>query len=59
MAFEVMGHKPKINGNDESAKKVNKASCRGRIEFKDVDFKYPSRDDLQVLKKFSCVFEEG
>jgi len=27
--------------------------------FKDVDFTYPTRQEHQILKKFSCVFEEG
>jgi len=29
------------------------------IEFKDIVFKYPSKDEITVLKKFNCVFEAG
>lgn len=36
-----------------------KESLRGHIEFKNVNFTYPTRQDLPVLKDFSCVFEEG
>ena len=59
LAFEVIDHTPSIVGNDESAKKVDRETCKGRIEFKDVNFTYPTRQELQVLKKFTCVFEEG
>ena len=31
----------------------------GKIEFKDVDFFYPTRPDTQVLKKLSLTFELG
>lgn len=59
MAFEVMDHKSKIIADDPSAKKLKKDDISGHIEFKNVTFKYPSRDDLTVLKNFSCVFEKG
>ena len=29
------------------------------IEFKDIVFKYPSKDEITVLKKFNCTFEAG
>jgi len=29
----------------------------GRIEFKNVNFSYPSRPEEMVLKDFSCIFE--
>lgn len=32
---------------------------KGKIEFKDVVFKYPTRPELTILKSFSCVFESG
>lgn len=32
---------------------------RGEIEFKNVNFYYPSRPDQQILKNFSCKFELG
>jgi ATP-binding cassette, subfamily B (MDR/TAP), member 1 len=54
-----MDHKPKIIADDSSAKKLKRDEIKGHIEFKNVTFKYPSRDDLIVLKNFSCVFEQG
>lgn len=32
---------------------------KGRIEFKNVNFSYPSRPEDKVLNNFSCVFEPG
>jgi len=32
---------------------------KGKIEFKNVTFRYPSRKDVKVLDNFSFVFEEG
>jgi len=31
----------------------------GKIEFKNVNFTYPSRQEVEVLKDFNCVFEAG
>lgn len=32
---------------------------KGHIEFKNVNFVYPSKKDHKILKDFSCVFEAG
>lgn len=32
---------------------------KGHVEFKNITFKYPSRDDLTVLDNLSCTFEAG
>lgn len=32
---------------------------KGKIEFKNVSFAYPSKKDQNVLKNFSCEFEAG
>jgi ABC-type multidrug transport system fused ATPase/permease subunit len=32
---------------------------RGRIEFKNVTFRYPTRPEQKVLDDFTCTFEEG
>lgn len=29
------------------------------LEFKNINFKYPSRPELEVLRNFSCVIEAG
>ena len=59
MAFDVIDHKPEINSCEEGKKAASKYNVEGKIEFKNVGFRYPSRDDLHVLKYFSCVFEKG
>jgi ATP-binding cassette subfamily B (MDR/TAP) protein 1 len=38
---------------------VDKNTFKGFIEFKNVNFFYPSRKDLKVLDDFSCKFESG
>lgn len=32
---------------------------KGLIEFREVSFRYPSRKEQLILKKFSAVFEAG
>jgi ABC-type bacteriocin/lantibiotic exporter with double-glycine peptidase domain len=58
MAYDVIDAKvdvnPDIGGDD-----VKKEDLRGRIEFKKVNFVYPMRPDLAILKDFDCVIEEG
>ncbi|KAI8898553.1 P-loop containing nucleoside triphosphate hydrolase protein [Globomyces pollinis-pini] len=34
-------------------------SIEGSVEFKDIDFHYPSRDDVPILKKFSLNVKPG
>lgn len=38
---------------------VKKEEIKGQIEFQNVNFTYPSRPDLKVLKDFTCTFEAG
>ena len=38
---------------------IKKDEIKGQIEFKNVNFTYPTRPDLQVLKDFTCTFEAG
>jgi len=60
LAFEVIDHKPIVDGDDPNVRKIKSASeISGRIEFKNVDFIYPTRKDLKVLKNFSAVIEAG
>lgn len=59
LAFETINAVPDVLPNEANTTIVNKDSLSGRIEFKDVLFKYPSRDDLTVLNNFSCIFEAG
>ncbi|CAG8508599.1 11057_t:CDS:10 [Acaulospora morrowiae] len=57
--FAVIDRVPPIDSSDESGKKLVKSEVRGRIEFKNVDFWYPSRPDVQILKNFNLVIEPG
>jgi ATP-binding cassette subfamily B (MDR/TAP) protein 1 len=59
LAFETINAKPDVLPDEPNTTIVTKESLTGRIEFKDVMFKYPSRDDLIVMNNFSCVFEAG
>ena len=34
------------DGNDKKAEYIDKVNIKGRIEFKDVDFTYPTRKEL-------------
>ena len=36
-----------------------KQDLQGEIEFKNVDFYYPSRPNNKILDQFSCKFEKG
>ena len=56
LAFDVIDRKPTIDADKEDGKLID---LKGSIEFRNVDFFYPSRPDSQVLKKFSCKFELG
>ena len=56
-AFEIIDRVPEILVNDQNGKKLN--DFKGAIEFKNVDFYYPSRPDQKILDNFSAVFEPG
>lgn len=47
----LMMYKPKVNM--EGGEKLSDDTLKGEIELKDVHFKYPSRDDVPVLKGVS------
>jgi ATP-binding cassette subfamily B (MDR/TAP) protein 1 len=56
LAFDVIDRDPSIDADSQEGEKIN---LEGKIEFKDVDFFYPTRPDTQVLKKLSLTFELG
>lgn len=58
LAYEVIDHKSKVDINSNGVK-FDPTKYTGQIKFSNVNFKYPSRPDLQVLKDFSAVFESG
>ena len=57
MAFDVIDRIPAVLPNDPLAKKVD--NLHGAIEFRNVNFSYPSRRDQKILNNFSVKFEVG
>jgi ABC-type multidrug transport system fused ATPase/permease subunit len=58
-AFNVIDKDFGILANEKGTKVVTKDDIKGKIEFKNVCFNYPSNPDLKVLKNFNCTFEAG
>lgn len=54
--FDTIERKPDIPLDAETSKKH---TLEGDIEFKNVDFYYPSRPETPILNGFSCKFEKG
>lgn len=54
--YEVIDRIPLI---DQDSKLGKIHEIKGEIEFKNVEFYYPTRTDTMVLKNFSCTFEKG
>ncbi|KAI9276723.1 P-loop containing nucleoside triphosphate hydrolase protein [Phascolomyces articulosus] len=55
--FEVIDRVPDID--PDSLDGIKDGKLRGKIEFSNVDFAYPTRYDIQVLKGFSAKVEPG
>ncbi|KAF8390545.1 hypothetical protein HHK36_025072 [Tetracentron sinense] len=51
LIFEMIEQVPGIDSDDEQGKTM--ADIKGELEFKDVDFAYPSRPESLVLRKFN------
>lgn len=47
---------PAVSSGGRSGPEV---SARGDIEFRDVNFSYPTRPDVQILKNFNAIFQAG
>lgn len=43
----------------EASKEYATPEIKGKVEFRDVDFVYPTRPDAQVLRKLSLSVEPG
>jgi len=59
LAFDVIDHVPKVPVNDPKSELVLRDTIKGQIEFRDVSFKYPTRQELQILNRLSFTFEAG
>ncbi|CAG8553074.1 9962_t:CDS:10, partial [Ambispora gerdemannii] len=57
--FSVISRVPPIDVSSESGKKLVKSQVKGRMEFRNLNFHYPQRPDVPVLKNFSLTIEPG
>ena len=58
LCFDVIDAIPKVNiKSTENGKKIS--DFTGGFEMKNVNFTYPTRKELKVLKNINCVFEAG
>uniref|UniRef100_H2YJX3 Bile salt export pump n=1 Tax=Ciona savignyi TaxID=51511 RepID=H2YJX3_CIOSA len=55
--FEIIDRTPEIDSMSDAGHKPDQV--KGQIEFKNVDFTYPSRKDVQILHGVSFVAESG
>ncbi|XP_057672647.1 ATP-dependent translocase ABCB1-like [Diorhabda carinulata] len=55
--FSVINHAPTINASKGKGKKLN--SLRGNVQFKNVNFSYPSRKDVPIFKQLSLNIDAG
>ncbi|KAI9169576.1 hypothetical protein LWI28_014310 [Acer negundo] len=55
--FEMIDRIPVINSEDEKGKIL--AHVRGEIQFKEVDFSYPTRPDTPILQRLNLKVEAG
>ncbi|KAG1361415.1 ABC transporter B family member 1 [Cocos nucifera] len=55
--YRTIDHKPSIDRNNESRTELN--AVTGHVELKNVDFAYPSRPDVPVLRNFSLSAPAG
>ena len=56
VVFDIIDRKVPINQDDPNSRMID---LKGKIEFKNVQFYYPSRTDAPVMQGFDHVFEEG
>ena len=58
LAFDVIDKAPIVNP-DIKGEIISREQLKGQIEFKNVNFTYPTRPEMRVLKDFTCTFEAG
>ena len=59
LAFDVIDHVPKVPVDAPESEQVQRNTIQGLIQFKNVSFRYPTRQELQVLNDFTFTFEAG
>ncbi len=57
--FSIIDRKPEVDPYSESGIMPSPETFKGKIEFKNVHFAYPTRPDELILKDFSIVIEPG
>ncbi|TFK69087.1 P-loop containing nucleoside triphosphate hydrolase protein [Pluteus cervinus] len=57
--LKLMDTKPDIDAESPDGKKVDSSTSQGRIGFKNVHFRYPTRPGVQVLRDLSLSAEPG
>ncbi|KAI6170210.1 Multidrug resistance protein pgp-3 [Aphelenchoides besseyi] len=55
--FAIIDRKPSLDCNDP--KRLKPEKVEGKIEFKNVNSRYPSRPDVQILRDVSFTIEKG
>ncbi|XP_060756248.1 ATP-binding cassette, sub-family B (MDR/TAP), member 4 [Neoarius graeffei] len=55
--FSIIDHKPSINSFSDEGYKLD--MVKGNIEFKDIHFSYPSRQDVKVLNSMNLKVSSG
>jgi ATP-binding cassette subfamily B (MDR/TAP) protein 1 len=59
MAFDIIDHVPGVQANEPGSVVLKREDLKGKIEFENVYFNYPSNPDLKVLKDLTVTFEAG
>ena len=57
--FEIIDRIPPIDTYSKRGKKYKNDTFKGRIELKNVSFRYPSRPDVDISKDISLTIEPG
>ena len=55
--FKVIDYDPNIKNLPEN--KYSYMNIEGNIEFKNIDFSYPTKKDVKILKKFNLKIDKG
>ncbi|KAJ3333668.1 GTPase-activating protein [Blyttiomyces sp. JEL0837] len=57
--FSTLDRVPSIDTQDEGGLRIPEEEVKGKIELKNVEFTYPARPDVKILKGLSLIIEPG